>query len=74
MALALSIALGILGAATVMVAHSVAGDIVGGALAIGALIALTRSVIRLAGDAGAPSDAQVSSAPGSSPEATSRLR
>jgi hypothetical protein len=74
MALALSIALGILGAATVMVVHNVAGDILGGALAIGALIALTRSVIRLAGDAGAPGDAQVSSRPGSSPEATSRLR
>jgi hypothetical protein len=52
----------------------VAADVVGGAVAIGALVGITRSVIRLAGDAGTPRDASVSSPSGSSREATSRLR
>jgi hypothetical protein len=60
MALALWIVLGLIGAGTVMAVHAVAADVAGGAVAIGALVAIIRSVIRLAGDAGAPADPSVS--------------
>jgi hypothetical protein len=49
----------------VVLLHGVVADIVGGAVAIGALVDIIRSVIRLAGDAGTS---------GSSRGATSRLR
>lgn len=65
MRLLLAIGLGAAGACAVVLLDSVAADIVGGALAIGALVAITRCVIRLAGEAGTS---------GSSREATSRLR
>ena len=74
MRIVLSISLVAAGACAVVLLHSVVADVVGGAVAIGALIAITRSVIRLAGDAGTPRDAPVSSPSGSSREATSRLR
>jgi hypothetical protein len=70
----LAICLGAAGACAVLLLGSVAADVVGGAVAIGALVAITRSVIRLAGDAGTPRDASVSSSSGSSREATSRFR
>ncbi len=73
MRIVLSISLVAAGACAVVVLHSVVADVVGGAVAIGALIGITRSVIRLAGDAGTPRDAPVSSPSGSSREATSRL-
>ena len=65
--LTLFIGLGILGVWAVVSFDSVVGDSVGGAVAIGALVAITRSVIRLARDA--PSEPS-----GSSREATSRFR
>jgi hypothetical protein len=65
--LTLSIGVAVLGVWAVVAFHSVAGDSVGGALAVGALVAITRSVIRLAGEA--PSEPS-----GSSHEATSRFR
>jgi hypothetical protein len=74
MRIVLSISLAVAGACAVVLLHSVAADVVGGAVAIGALVGITRSVIRLAGDAGTPLDTSVSSPSGSSPEATSRLR
>jgi hypothetical protein len=74
MALVLSITLGILGAVAVVAFHSVMADALGGLLAIAALVVVTRSVIRLAGEAGTPRDASVSSSSGSSPAATSPLR
>jgi hypothetical protein len=60
MALALWIVLGLIGAGTVMAVHAVAADVAGGAVAIGALVPIIRSVIRRAGDAGAPADPSVS--------------
>jgi hypothetical protein len=66
--------LGAAGAGAVVLLHSVAGDVVGGVVAISALVAITRSVIRLAGEAGTPRDTSISSASGSSREATSRFR
>jgi hypothetical protein len=60
MALALWIVVGLIGAGTVMGVHAVAADLAGGAVAIGALVAIIRSVIMRAGDAGAPPDASVS--------------
>ncbi len=74
MRIVLSISLVAAGACAVVLLHSVVADIVGGAVAIGALAGITRSVIRLAGDAGTPRDAPVSSPSGSSREATSRPR
>jgi hypothetical protein len=74
MRLVLSIGLGAAGAAAVVFLHSVAGDVLGGAVAIAALVAITRSVIRLAGEAGTPRDAPLSPSSGSSREATSRFR
>jgi hypothetical protein len=49
----------------VVLLHSAVADVVGGAVAIGAMVGIIRLVIRLAGDAGTS---------GSSREATSRLR
>ena len=73
MVLLISIGLGFLGMAAVVLIQSVAGDVLGAVLVLVALVAIIRSVIRLAGEAGTPNDS-VSSPPGSSPEATSRLR
>jgi hypothetical protein len=73
MGLVLLIGLGVAGACAVVVLHSVAADAVAGAVAIGALVAIIRSVIRLAGEAGTPGDSPVSSSPGSSREVTSRF-
>jgi hypothetical protein len=74
MRLVLWIGLGVAGACAVVALHSVAADAVAGAVAIGALVAIIRSVIRLAGEAGTPRDTSVSSSPGASREATSRFR
>jgi hypothetical protein len=52
----LSIAVGVAGAVLIVIFHSVAADVVGGALAIGALIVVTWSALRLAGDVGVPDD------------------
>jgi hypothetical protein len=60
MALALWIVVGLIGAGTVMAVHAVAADLAGGAVAIGALVVIIRSVIMRAGDAGVPPDASVS--------------
>ena len=73
MALLLSIGLGILGVAAVVLVQSVAGDVVGAVLVLVALVAIIRSVIRLAGDAGTPGES-VSAPSGTSREATSRFR
>jgi hypothetical protein len=73
MMLLLSIALGFLGVAAVVLLQSVLGDVVGAVLVVVALVAIIRSVIRLAGDAGAPSE-PVKPPSGSSCEATSRFR
>jgi hypothetical protein len=72
MVLLISIGLGFLGMAAVVLIQSVAGDVLGAVLVLVALVAIIRSVIRLAGEAGTPNDS-VSSPSGSSPEATSRL-
>jgi hypothetical protein len=74
MRIVLSISLAVAGACAVVLLRSVAADIVGGAVAIGALVDITHSVIRLAGDAGTPRDASIRAPSGSSREATSRLR
>ena len=71
--LLISIALGFLGMAAVVLLQSVVGDVVGAVLVIVALVAIIRSVIRLAGEAGSPSDS-VRPPSGSSREATSRFR
>jgi hypothetical protein len=54
--LLLSIPVGIAGAVAVVIFQSVVADALGGALAIGALVAVISSTFRLAGDAGAPDD------------------
>jgi len=69
--LLLSIALGFLGVAAVVLLQSVLGDVVGVVLVMVALVAIIRSVIRLAGEAGAPPGEPVRSRSGSSHEATS---
>ncbi len=74
MRLVVSIALGAVGACAVVFLDSIVGDVIGGAMAICALAVIARSVIRLAGEAGAPRERPVSTAPGSSPEVTSRIR
>jgi hypothetical protein len=74
MPLVLWIGLGVAGACAVVLVGSVVADGIGGALAIGALVAITRSVIGLAGDAGSPRETPVSRGPGSPPGATSRSR
>ena len=66
--LLLSIALGFLGVAAVVLLQSVVGDVVGVLLVMVALVAIIRSVIRLAGEAGEPVRSRRS---GSSREATS---
>ena len=72
MTLLFSTSLGLLGVVAVVLLHGVAGDVVGGVLVVGALVVITRSVIRLAGEAGTPGE--VSPSTGSSPEAPSRFR
>jgi hypothetical protein len=74
MPLVLWIGLGVAGACAVVLVGSVVADVIGGALAIGALVAITRSVIGLAGDAGSPRETPVSRGPGSPPGVTSRSR
>ena len=54
--LLLSIPVGIAGAVAVVIFQSVVADVLGGVVAIGALIAVISSTFRLAGDAGAPDD------------------
>jgi hypothetical protein len=54
--LLLSVGVGIAGAVGVVIFHSVAADVAGGALAIAALVAVTWSAIRLAGEIGTPDD------------------
>ena len=73
MMLLLSIALGLLGVAAVVLLQSVVGDVVGVVLVMVALVAIIRSVIRLAGEVGTPSE-PVRSPSGSSREATFRSR
>jgi hypothetical protein len=72
MTLLVSIGLGLLGVAAVVLIHGVAGDVLGGLLVIGALVSIIRSVIPLAGEAG--TQGEISPGPGSSREATSRPR
>lgn len=52
----LSIHVGVVGALAVVVFQSVVADALGGAIAIGALVAVISSTMRLAGDAGTPDD------------------
>jgi hypothetical protein len=73
MMLLLSIALGFLGVAAVVLLQSVLGDVVGAVLVVVALVAIIRAVIQLAGEAGTPSE-PVRSSSGSSREARSRFR
>jgi hypothetical protein len=54
--LLLSIPVGVAGAVAVVIFQSVVADALGGAIAIGALVAVISSTMRLAGDAGAPDD------------------
>jgi hypothetical protein len=74
MGLVLWIGLGAAGACAVVFLGSVVADALGGAVAVGALVAITRSVIGRAGEAGTPRERSVSSSAGSSREATSRFR
>jgi hypothetical protein len=48
--------IGVAAAASVVAIHDVAADAVGGAVAIVALIVVTRSAIQMAGDSGAPEE------------------
>ena len=66
--------LGVAGACAVVLLGSAVADVLGGAAAICALVAITRSVIELAGDAGSPRETRVSRGPGSPPGAPSRYR
>jgi hypothetical protein len=54
--LPLSIGFGIAGAVVVVIFHSVTADVVGGAIAVAALVAVTWSALRLAGELGEPDD------------------
>jgi len=72
MTLLVSIGLGLLGVAAVVLIQGVAGDVLGGLLVTGALVSIIRSVIPLAGEAG--TQGEISSGSGSSREATSRPR
>jgi hypothetical protein len=54
--LLLSIPVGVAGAVAIVIFQSIAADIVGGALAIAALIGVTWSAIRMAGEIGDPDD------------------
>jgi hypothetical protein len=74
MLLLLAIALGFLGVAAAVLLQSMAGDVAGAVLVVVALVAIIRSVIRLAGDAGAPGEPVRQAGSGSSREATSRFR
>jgi len=74
MILVLAIGLGFLGVAAAVLIQTMAGDVVGAVLVVVALVAIIRSVIRLAGDAGAPGEPVGPARSGSSREATSRYR
>jgi hypothetical protein len=54
--LILSIAVGVAGAVVIVIFQSLAADVVGGAFAVAALIAVTWSAMLLAGDVGDPDD------------------
>jgi hypothetical protein len=54
--LLVSIAVGVAGAVAIVIFQSLAADVVGGAFAIAALIVVTWSVLRMAGDIGAPDE------------------
>jgi hypothetical protein len=54
--LPLAILVGVAGAVAVVILQTLVADVVGGAVAIAALIGVTWSTIRLAGDVGAPDD------------------
>jgi hypothetical protein len=54
-------AVGIAAAAAVVAIHSAVADAVGGAVAIVALIVVTRSAIQMAGDSGAPEEEEARS-------------
>jgi hypothetical protein len=73
MTLLLAIGFGCLGVGAVVLLGGPAADVFGAVIVIAALVAIIRSVIRSAADAGAQSE-PVSSGSGSSPEATSRSR
>ena len=72
--LLLSITLGFLGVAAVVLLQSVVGGVAGVVLVMAALVAIIRSVIRLAGEAGAPPGEPVRARSGSSRGATSHHR
>jgi len=74
MGFVLWICVGVAGACAVVLLDSVVADVLGGAVAISSLVAITRSVIGLAGDAASPRETPVSRGPGSPPGATSRSR
>ncbi len=74
MGFVLWIGLGVAGACAVVLLDSVVADVLGGAVAIGSLVAITRSVIGLAADAGSPRETPVSRRPGSRPGAPYRSR
>jgi hypothetical protein len=54
--LLLSSAVGLAGAAAVVIFHGIAADVAAGALATAALVAVTWSAIQLAGEIGPPDD------------------
>jgi hypothetical protein len=54
--LLLGIPVGVAGAVAVVIFQTLAADVAGGAVAIAALIAVTWSAIRLAGETGTPGD------------------
>jgi hypothetical protein len=54
--LLLSIAAGVAGAVAIVIFQTVAADVVGGAVAIAALVVVIWSTIQLAGDIGTPDD------------------
>jgi hypothetical protein len=56
--LLLSIPVAVAGAVAVVIFQSVVADVLGGAVAIGALIAVISSTFRLAGDVGTADDEQ----------------
>jgi hypothetical protein len=74
MGLVLWIGLGVAATCAVVLLDSAVADILGGVVAIGSLVAITRSVIELAGAAGSPREQQVTPGPGSPPGAPSRSR
>jgi hypothetical protein len=56
-------ALGVAAAAAAVAIRSTVADVIGGAVAIVALVAVTRSAIQMAGDSGAPEEGDPSHRP-----------